>query len=116
MTDLEVLDDRRLDGRCELIARIADEPACADGHFPEFPVVPGFVQVGWAIDMARALTGGGALRRIEALKFKHVLRPGETIVLAVERSPGGVRFALERAGVTVSSGRLVFDGTESARP
>lgn len=114
MTDLEVLGDRHLDGRCERTARIADAPACVDGHFPEFPIVPGFVQVGWALDVARALTGGRALRRIEALKFKHVLRPGETIVVAVERSTGGVRFALERAGVIVSSGRLVFDGAEPA--
>ena len=111
MTDLEVLGERHLDGRCERTARVLDAPACVDVHFPEFPIVPGFVQVGWAIETARALTGAHGLRRIEALKFKHVLRPGETIVVVVERSAGGVRFALERAGVTVSSGRLVFDGT-----
>jgi hypothetical protein len=54
--------------------------------------------------------GAAPLRRIEALKFKELLRPGETIRVIVERHPGGVRFALERSGAVVSSGRLVVDG------
>lgn len=111
MTALDILDERREDGRCERTARVPVGLGCTDGHFPGLPIVPGFVQVGWAIDAARPLTGASMPRRIEALKFKELLRPGETIVLVVERATGGVRFSLERAGVTVSSGRLVFDGS-----
>jgi 3-hydroxymyristoyl/3-hydroxydecanoyl-(acyl carrier protein) dehydratase len=109
MTGLEVLDERRDDGRCRRTARIPRAAGWLDGHFPGCPIVPGFVQVGWAIDTARALGDGSRLRRIEGLKFKEILRPGEVIVLTVERASGGVRFALERDGTLASTGRLVFE-------
>jgi 3-hydroxyacyl-[acyl-carrier-protein] dehydratase len=109
VTELDVLDERCLDGRCERTARVPIGLGCTDGHFPGLPIVPGFVQVGWAIDAARPLTGGAMPRRIEALKFKELLRPGETIVLVVERANGGIRFALDRGGTIVSSGRLLFE-------
>ncbi len=109
MTALDILDERCDDGRCERTARVPLGLGCTDGHFPGLPIVPGFVQVGWAIETARPLTGTAVLRRIEALKFKALLRTGETIVLVVERAAEGVRFSVRRAGVMVSSGRLIFD-------
>ena len=108
MTTLEILDERCQDGRCERTARVPHGLGCTDGHFPGLPIVPGFVQVGWAIETARPLTGAGVVRRIEALKFKEILRTGETILLAVERAGDGVRFTLHREGAIVSSGRLIF--------
>ena len=109
MIDLEVLDDRLADDRCQRTARVPREGDWIEGHFPGCPIVPGFAQIGWAIDTARGLGVDSTLRRIEALKFKEILRPGEVIVLTVERTDGGVRFALERDGALASSGRLVFE-------
>jgi 3-hydroxymyristoyl/3-hydroxydecanoyl-(acyl carrier protein) dehydratase len=108
VTALDILDERADDGRRERTARVPLGLGCTDGHFPGLPIVPGFVQIGWAIEAAQLLVGTAILRRIEALKFKELLRAGETIVLVVERAGEGVRFSLRRAGVTVSSGRLVF--------
>ena len=114
MTELEVLEERHGDGCCERTARVPLGLGCVDGHFPGFPIVPGFVQIGWAMDTARPLTGATPLRRIEALKFKELLRPGETIRVTVERISGGVRFVLARGGTIVSSGRFVLDAPEPA--
>ena len=109
MTALDILDERDRDGRRERTARVPLGLGCTDGHFPGLPIVPGFVQVGWALEVARPLMGTAILRRIEALKFKELLRTGETIVLVAERAGDAVRFSLERAGVMVSSGRLIFE-------
>lgn len=109
MTELVLLEERRVGDRCERTVRVPVALGCTDGHFPGLRIVPGFVQVGWAIETARPLTGAAVPRRIEALKFKDVLRPGETIVVVVERVTGGVRFWLERAGTIVASGRLIFE-------
>jgi 3-hydroxymyristoyl/3-hydroxydecanoyl-(acyl carrier protein) dehydratase len=114
MTRLEILHERRDEGRCERTARVPLGLGCTNGHFPGLPIVPGFVQLGWAIETARTLLGGAGPRRIEALKFKQLLRPGETIVLIVERSARSARFSVERGGVLISSGRLVFDGAPAA--
>jgi hypothetical protein len=104
MTRLEILHERRDEGRCERTARVPLGLGCTNGHFPGLP----------AIETARTLLGGAGPRRIEALKFKQLLRPGETIVLIVERSARSARFSVERGGVLISSGRLVFDGAPAA--
>ena len=107
MSELEILDERRAGDRCERTVRIAPTLRAAEGHFPGFPIVPGFVQVGWAIEAARPFLGDAVPRRIEALKFKEILRPGDTVVVITEQAAGYVRFSLERGGAIVSSGRFV---------
>jgi acyl-coenzyme A synthetase/AMP-(fatty) acid ligase len=109
--------------------RVPPDLATLDGHFPGFPLVPGVVQVGWALDAARSLLGRAAgLRAVEALKFKDVLRPGDAFELRVELAPGGQRASFRlgrpapgpgRAGEgdderLFSSGRLCFAGREEA--
>jgi len=72
-------------------------------------VVPGIAQIGWVLDAARDVLGvPTALRGIEALKFKRLLRPADVVHLRVDLSPdrGALDFRLwDDAGV-VSSGRL----------
>ncbi|MBB1594968.1 AMP-binding protein [Achromobacter sp. UMC46] len=54
------------------------------GHFPSVPVVPGVVQIGWAISLAqRGLHPGLRFGGMEALKFQKLLRPGDRAVMAL---------------------------------
>jgi len=109
MTAVDVLCERRDAASCERVIRIPSNLGCVEGHFPDAPVVPGFVQLGWAIDAARTLVGGDAApSRIESLKFKEIVRPGETLVVRAERRGGLIHFLLQRGAVVVSAGRLVF--------
>ena len=112
---VRVLEDVRDDLRCERTLAVphSSEDWLA-GHFPGFPVVPGFVQLGWVVDAAQDLVGRAlVVRRLDALKFQRLLRPLDVVHLTVELAGAGtsVDFRVWNATHVFSSGRLVFDAS-----
>lgn len=79
-------------------------------HFPDYPMLPGVVQLGWAVRAAQRECGvRGALARVSALKFMQPLRPGQAATLRLEKlGPADVSFSYVDAGRVHSSGRLRF--------
>ena len=87
-----------------------------DGHFPGTPVLPGMIQVGWAIHFAAKLFGNiGEFRRLDKLKFHNVIQPDEAISLNLrwDKQLYSLSFRYSRDMLAHSSGRIVFAG---ARP
>ena len=81
------------------------------GHFAEFPLVPGVVELDWAITQARtAFTLPSHLIRTEALKFRQFVRPGDTLELTLDWQPDKGRLVFELKGPDgiCASGRLVL--------
>jgi 3-hydroxymyristoyl/3-hydroxydecanoyl-(acyl carrier protein) dehydratase len=77
------------------------------GHFPQHPVLPGVVQVHWAVALAAPLGIGGSLEKMERLKFNRLLTPGTTLKLSLATvGPGTVEFRYHDSEGTYSSGRL----------
>ena len=82
------------------------------GHFVERPVLPGVVQIHWAIQLAishldlRSLFAG-----IEALKFHRIIQPMESLKLTLEISEetGKLRFSYLSDFGTHSQGRILFE-------
>lgn len=88
-----------------------------DGHFPGAPVVPGVVQLKWAIDAARRCFGvAGAVARMEALKFQHVMSPGieAALTLRYAAESDKLHFSFDSDGRRHSSGRIGFAPLASA--
>jgi acyl-coenzyme A synthetase/AMP-(fatty) acid ligase len=62
----------------ERSCRVPLDLTCFPGHFPEIPVVPGVLQLDWAMDLVVQLLGQAPrVTEIESLKLTSPLRPGQ---------------------------------------
>jgi len=69
-------------GRVLLELTVPPDLLYFDGHFSVAPVLPGVVQVDWAIAWGREYLGlGGAFGGINALKFQQMIRPLQPVQL-----------------------------------
>jgi predicted hotdog family 3-hydroxylacyl-ACP dehydratase len=108
-TATEWLDLRRVGSRVHARGRVPEDLPQLQGHFPGRPVLPGIVQLQWALDVAREQLGvTGAPSALEALKFRRPLLPAEEFELRVDAARG-LRFEIDAPGENVSSGRARFD-------
>ena len=82
-----------------------------DGHFAGCPVLPGVVQVGWAIEFARLhLSFSARFRSLAAVKFTRVIQPDSAVGLELVANAERRELSFEyRSGNTpCSSGRILF--------
>jgi 3-hydroxymyristoyl/3-hydroxydecanoyl-(acyl carrier protein) dehydratase len=105
-----LLAERRDATSIERDVEIPADLAYLEGHFDDFPVVPGVVQLRWALLAAASLLGAEPrVERIDALKFHELLRAGDRALLRVERaSPEKLRFRLAAGDRLFASGRCTL--------
>ena len=79
-------------------------------HFPRLGILPGVVQIDWAIGYGREHLGvGGAFRGLRGLKFVNPILPGTELTLTLSSSaPGELAFAYRAGEREFSSGRALF--------
>jgi len=95
----------------ELRLTIPHDLAYFRGHFSGAPIVPGVVQIKWAIDFAgRHLGAGGSFVGMDAVKFQQVMRPGTSATLSLRwnASDGKLHFAYQSDAARYGSGRVRF--------
>jgi len=110
-----VLDERHDGGTCTLQLVVPTDLDYFPGHFPRAPVLPGVAQIGWALQFAASRLGTPVhCREMEALKFQHVLRPGDRVKLALRHDSARdkLHFAYQGAETMHSSGRLVLASSQ----
>ena len=70
--------------RMVLNAQVPPGSPWFDGHFPEDPTLPGIAQLGMAVDAIRlAEKRTIQVRKFRRVRFKRVIRPGETLKIEV---------------------------------
>jgi 3-hydroxyacyl-[acyl-carrier-protein] dehydratase len=83
------------------------------GHFPNLPVLPGVVQVDWAVRYARQyFSFEGSFSALEHLKFQSLVLPDATLELLLNWNAlkNQLEFSFATSERTYSSGRIVFGG------
>lgn len=82
-----------------------------EGHFPAVPLLPGVVQIGWAIEIARAeIPLTNRFRGLAGVKFMRVMQPGATVnlLLSCTADRRELTFEYRSAGHACSGGRVLF--------
>lgn len=107
----QVLEQIETDGQWSLQLVVPPDLAYFSGHFPTAPVLPGVVQVDWALSLGRQLMDlPPRFVGMEVLKFQQLVRPGDEIQLHLrfDRERGKLYFAYRNDTATCSSGRIVL--------
>jgi predicted hotdog family 3-hydroxylacyl-ACP dehydratase len=93
----------------EQTLRIPADLPCLEGHFAQLAVLPGLAQLSWAVRATARMRGHDLhVTGIEALKFRELLRPGESFVARLEAPDDRDRtsFEIRRGDAVAASGRL----------
>jgi len=106
-----LLEERRAAECLEQRLEVPRDLAQLEGHFDDFPVVPGVVQLGWVLAAAARWSGAPPrLSALEALKFPEPLRPGRQVTLELRLADAGrlLRFRIYARDRVFTSGRAVL--------
>ncbi|WP_339491412.1 AMP-binding protein [Pseudomonas rhizophila] len=107
----QVLEQVETDGQWSLQLLVPPDLAYFSGHFPTAPVLPGVVQVDWALSLGRQLMDlPPRFVGMEVLKFQQLMRPGDEVQLHLrfDRERGKLYFAYRNDTAACSSGRIVL--------
>ena len=90
---------------------LPDDLVYFDGHFEEMPILPGVVQIHWAIELAyEHLKIEGEFIGVDILKFKQIIFPGNLIEIEAIYDPlkGTLNFTYTSEQGNHSVGRVRF--------
>ncbi|NUT73826.1 AMP-binding protein [Pseudomonas sp. C1C7] len=112
----QVLEQTETDGEWSLQLAIPPDLAYFSGHFPKVPVLPGVVQVEWAMNLGQQLMNlPPKFAGMEVLKFQQLVRPGDEVQLHLRFDPsrGKLYFAYRNETATCSSGRILLEAADA---
>lgn len=98
------------DNQVTLALSLPADLAVFKGHFPDYPVLPGVVQLHWAVLLSRSYFGElGNDLAIDKLKFQNIIQPGDSVSLVLSRtSQHAVKFTYLTHNQQASSGLITF--------
>lgn len=100
------MDDRY---QCDLL--IDAKLQCFAGHFPGEPIVPGVVQVGWALHFASRLgLDSQHFAGVPRAKFSAIITPDTLLRLNLTRRQMDLDFRFDSTGQVYSSGTIHYAG------
>ncbi|ARU55116.1 hypothetical protein OLMES_1030 [Oleiphilus messinensis] len=91
--------------------QIPEDLRFLEGHFPGHPILPGAVQLQWAITYGKKLLNrsNSAVKQVEVLKFQNIIRPGDIVVLTLTtKTSDKFIFSFESKQGKHASGRVIL--------
>jgi 3-hydroxymyristoyl/3-hydroxydecanoyl-(acyl carrier protein) dehydratase len=105
----EIIAERREADAVELDLHVPAELPFFRDHFPGLPILPGVVQIDWAVNLGRERLGvRGEFRAAENLKFLAIVQPGARPTLRLALAGGRLSFSYQAGERKYSAGVLVF--------
>ncbi len=96
---------------------IPEDSLWFQGHFPGDPLLPGIAQLHLVVETIQSALGEKrCLTALKRVRFKRVIRPEETMAIAVEplpNAPDTFRFQLTVAGENACSGLMTTGPSEA---
>ncbi len=77
-----------------------------DGHFANFPLVPGFVEVSFVIELSKKHLNLGENFNIESVKFISFMRPFNEVEVQIERKNNKIYFQILSDKKECANGRI----------
>jgi acyl-coenzyme A synthetase/AMP-(fatty) acid ligase len=112
----ELIGQQQTDEGLQLELVVPLDLAHFTGHFPGTPILPGVVQIDWAITLGqRLMTLPPRFGGMEVLKFQQLVRPGDRISLTLrfDQERGKLHFAYRNGDAACSSGRILWVGSDA---
>lgn len=91
---------------------VPEDLTCFAGHFPDFPILPGVVQLDWVVALAALhLQLEGHVQSVERLKFMRPIRPGQqlSLELVFNAARQWLDFTYQYQGQVCAKGRCVYE-------
>jgi len=107
----EIIGVSRDSNDVELSLYVSQNLDCFKGHFPQTPILPGVVQLDWAIHFTKIYFEliDRELSHVEVLKYKAVIAPKSRIKMQLQqKSEVKYCFKIYSESQDHASGRLVF--------
>ncbi|MDF2576912.1 MAG: hypothetical protein K0S74_396 [Chlamydiales bacterium] len=106
-----ILEKTLIGNKARVKCYIPQELAFLDGHFPEHPILPGVVQIHWAIHYAKEFFNiTPAVKEGNAIKFTNPILPDMIITLLIEHhiEKFMLYYTFTSDEMSFSSGRLTY--------
>ncbi|WP_394173857.1 ApeI family dehydratase [Thalassotalea litorea] len=106
----EILSVRTENDKVTLELYVSEQLSYFSGHFPGAPILPGVVQLDWAVKYACEYLHmpTNVVHQVEVLKYQMVIKPDSKIELVLEqKSASKFTFALLSQSGTHASGRVI---------
>jgi 3-hydroxyacyl-[acyl-carrier-protein] dehydratase len=110
----EVLHRQRVDDGVCLQLEIRPDLKWFIGHFPGRPVLPGVVQIAWAVYFSReSFAFPSGVSSLDQIKFKRPIGPGRHVILLLGRRSADniVRFEYRDDHASLATGLLTFSAS-----
>jgi len=111
----ELINQQQTDEGLQLELIVPLDLAHFTGHFPGTPILPGVVQIDWAITLGqRLMTLPPRFAGMEVLKFQQLVRPGDhlSLTLRFDQVRGKLHFAYRNGEAACSSGRILWGAAD----
>ncbi|MCG8611713.1 MAG: hypothetical protein MI864_14395 [Pseudomonadales bacterium] len=95
----------------KITLEIPENLSFLEGHFPNHPILPGAVQLEWAVAYGKKLLNrsNSAVKQVEVLKFQNIIRPGDIVVLTLTtKTSDKFIFSFESKQGKHASGRVIL--------